>query len=300
MNDGYPTLRMKDSGSSNDHLRLIHALDLSTKSVLAFMSVLRRSGMQRSSRVDYDAIAELYDSTPHREKSADPELIEFLAGCGPAASLTLLDIACGTGNQQIANRALAPDARFVGLDGSLGMLRQAQRKMPDIAWVYGNGAALPFASGSFDFVSCQYAFHHFLDKAGMLREALRVLRRGGRFALYNMCPQESDDWLYYAYFPEAKTRDFADFWPPNAIVSEMSATGFAGVEVQRRHVYRERELAELLSAMRFRERNSQLLSLSDAAYAAGLRRIERDFDDPQTPKMRVEHLCFVTVRGDRR
>ena len=52
--------------------------------------------------------------------------------------------------------------------------------------------------------------------------------------------------------------------------------------------------------MRFRERNSQLLSLSDAAYGAGLRRIERDLDDPQTPKMRAEHLCVVTVRGDRR
>jgi ubiquinone/menaquinone biosynthesis C-methylase UbiE len=188
--------------------------------------------MKRSSRVDYDAIAELYDCTPHREKSVDPELMAFLAGCGPAASLTLLDIACGTGNQQIANRGRAPDARFVGLDGSLGMLRQARRKMPDIAWVHGDSAALPFPSGSFDFVSCQYAFHHFRDKTGMLREAFRVLRRGGRFALYNMCPQESDDWLYYAYFPEAKTRDFADFWPPDAIVSEMSATGFAGVEVQ--------------------------------------------------------------------
>ena len=87
--------------------------------------------MQRSSRVDYDAIAELYDSTPHREKSADPELIAFLAGRRPAASLTLLDI----------------------------------------AWVHGDSAALPFASGSLDFVSCQYAFHHFRDKAGMLREA---------------------------------------------------------------------------------------------------------------------------------
>jgi len=256
--------------------------------------------MQRSLRVDYDAIAELYDSTPHREKSADPELILFLAECAPAPNLTLLDIACGTGNQQIANRGLAPDARFVGLDGSLGMLRQARRKMPDIAWVHGDSAALLFAPGSFNFVSCQYAFHHFRDKAGMLREAFRVLRRGGRFALYNMCPQESDDWLYYAYFPEAKIRDFADFWPPDAIVSEMSTTGFAGVEVQRRHVHGERNLAELLSAVRFRERNSQLLSLSDAAYALGLRRIERDLDDQQTPKMRTEHLCFVTVRGDRR
>ena len=77
--------------------------------------------MQRSTRVNYDVIAERYDSTPHREKSADPEFIVFLAGCAPAASLTLLDIACGTGNQQIANRGLTPNAKFVGLDGSLGM-----------------------------------------------------------------------------------------------------------------------------------------------------------------------------------
>src|SRR5246127_1122533 len=107
------------------------------KPALASISVLRRSGMQRSSRVDYDAIAELYDSTSHREKSADPDLIAFLAGCGPTATLTMLDIACGTGNQQIANRGLTPNAKFVGLDGSLGMLRRARRKMPDIAWVHG-------------------------------------------------------------------------------------------------------------------------------------------------------------------
>jgi len=256
--------------------------------------------MQRSSRVDYDAIAELYDSTPHREKSADSELIAFLAGCGPTASLTLLDIACGTGNQQIANRNVAPNARFVGLDGSLGMLRQARRKMPDIRWVHGDCAALPFISDSFDFISCQYAFHHFRDKAGMLREVVRVLRHGGRFALYNMCPQESEDWLYYTYFPEAKTRDLADFWPPGGIVSQMAETGFTGVGVERRHLHFEHDLAELLAGVRHRERNSQLLSLPDAAYRAGLRRIERDIDDPQTPKVRADHLCFITVRGDRR
>jgi hypothetical protein len=41
--------------------------------------------MQRSSRVDYDAIGELYDSTPHRKKSADPELIAFLGARGSSA-----------------------------------------------------------------------------------------------------------------------------------------------------------------------------------------------------------------------
>src|SRR5262249_15021178 len=199
-----------------------------------------------------------------------------------------------------ANRGLAPTAKFVGLDGSLGMLRQARRKRSDIAWVNGDSAALPFASSSFDFVSCQYAFHHFRDKAGMLSEAFRVLQRRRRLVLYSMCPQESDDWLYSAYFPEGMPRDFADFWRPDAIVSEMTAIGFAGVEVVRRHIHRGRELAELLSAIRFRERNSQLLSLSDAAYEAGLRRLERDLDNPQTHKVRSDHLCFVTVRGDRR
>jgi ubiquinone/menaquinone biosynthesis C-methylase UbiE len=256
--------------------------------------------MQLSSRVDYDAIAELYDSTPHRAKSVDPELEAFLAGRGQAGNLTLLDIACGTGNQQIANRGLAPDARFVGLDGAHGMLRQARRKLPDIAWVHGDSAALPFASSTFDFISCQYAFHHFGNKIGMLRDAFRVLRHGGQLALYNMCPQEAEDWLYYAYFPEAKTRDLADFWTPDAIASEMAATGFTGVTAERHHLHFEHDLAELLAAARHREENSQLLSLSDAAYEAGLRRIERDIENSQTPQVRADHLCFVTVRGDRR
>jgi ubiquinone/menaquinone biosynthesis C-methylase UbiE len=254
--------------------------------------------MQLSSRIDYDAIAELYDSTPHREKSVDPELEVFLAARGQAGNLTLLDIACGTGSQQIANRGLAPDAKFVGLDGSLRMLRQARRKMPDIAWVHGDSAALPFASNTFDFISCQYAFHHFGDKVGMLREAFRVLRHGGRLALYNLCPQEAEDWLYYAYFPEAKARDLADFWPPDTIASEMAAIGFTLVNVERRHLHFEHDLAELLAAARHREANSQLLSLSDAAYDAGLRRIERDIGDPRRPQIRDDHLCFATVRGN--
>jgi hypothetical protein len=164
--------------------------------------------------------------------------------------------------------------------------------------VHGDSAALPFASGSFDFVSCQYAFHHFHDKAGSCERPFACCgaAAGSRSTI---CVRRNPNWLYYAYLPEAKTLDLGDFWPLDGIVSEMSATGYAGVEVARQHVHRERDLKELLSALRFRERNSQLLSLSDAAHKAGLRRIERDIDDPQTPKARADHLCFITVRGDR-
>ena|SRR5437867_2348021 len=60
-----------------------------------------------------------------------------------------------------------------------------------------------------------------------------------------MCPHDSLDWLYYDYFPEALTRDLADFWPPEAIVAEMTAAGFADVELDRDHRRNERNLSRL-------------------------------------------------------
>ena len=88
-----------------------------------------------------------------------------------------------------------------------------------------------------------------LEKSMPVSRTSEPVRHAGRFTLYNMCLQVSDDWLYCAYFPEAKSRDFADLWPPDAIVSEMTSTGFTGVEAERRHVHRERDLAELWSVV---------------------------------------------------
>lgn len=253
-----------------------------------------------SSRVNYDAIAETYDRSPHRKKSPDPELIAFIAERRPPETLALLDIACGTGNQLVANRTVAPDAFVAGVDGSLGMLRQARRKAPGIAWVHGDSAALPFATDSFDFASCQYAFHHFRDQAGMLREALRALRGGGRLAIYNLSPHDMPGFIYYRYFPEAQERDLADFWPPEQIATEMRSVGFAEVTLKREHIRFDHDLADFLETARRRENNSQLLTLSDPVYAAGLRAIERDLLDAAVPNARPDHLCFVTIRGDKR
>jgi ubiquinone/menaquinone biosynthesis C-methylase UbiE len=255
--------------------------------------------MQRSPRVDYDSIADWYDSQPYREKSVDPALAAFIAGCAPADTLSLLDIACGTGSQLIANRAIAPHARMVGIDGSFGMLRRARCKSRHIAWVQADGAALPFQPESFDFVSCQYAFHHLHDKAEMLRGAWRVLRSGGRLTIYNLCPRECEDWLYYRYFPEALARDLADFWPTDAIVAAMETAGFASVLIEHQHLRFEHDLAALLDGVRRRDTNSQLMAISDAAYRDGLRRIERDLGAAGARRGRADHLCFATVRGDK-
>jgi ubiquinone/menaquinone biosynthesis C-methylase UbiE len=135
-----------------------------------------------SRRADYDAIAPLYDSGPTRSKVADPELLAFIEHRASSDALSLLDIGCGTGNQLVANSIAVPDVTMVGVDRSLGMLRQAWPKSPNICWVRADAAALPFLALSFDFVSCQFAFHHVQAKAGMLRETFRVLRPRGRFA----------------------------------------------------------------------------------------------------------------------
>jgi ubiquinone/menaquinone biosynthesis C-methylase UbiE len=252
-----------------------------------------------SPRADYDAIAPFYDSGPGRAKAVDPELLAFLENCASSDAPWLLDIACGTGNQLIANRAAVPDAGMVGVDQSSGMLRQAWRKSRDIAWVQADAAALPFPAASFDFISCQFALHHFQDKAGTLREAYRLLRPGGRFALRNLCPQESSDWLYYEYFPEAQRADLRDFWPPAAVVASMEAIGFATVSMDYEHLHFEQDLAQWIEIVRRRDTCSQLLAISDTAYEDGLRRLERELEQGTTPQRRADHLCLLTIRGDK-
>jgi ubiquinone/menaquinone biosynthesis C-methylase UbiE len=253
----------------------------------------------RSPRADYDAVAPLYDSQPGRAREIDPEFLAFLAQRAAAEPLSALDIGCGTGNQLVANRAAAPSARLVGVDRSAGMLRQARRKAPDIAWVRADAAQLPFPALSFDFLGCQFAFHHFRAKADMLREAFRVLRSGGRFVLRNLCPQESADWLCYRYFPEARIVDLQDFWPPEAVMAVMEGAGFTAVAADYEHLRRQQNLSEWIEIVRRRDTCSQLLAIPDAAYEAGVRGVERELADGNAPQLRADHLCLLTIRGDK-
>ena len=178
------------------------------------------------------------------------------------------------------------------------MLRQACRKAPGIAGVQADGALLPFPAASFDFVYCQFAFHHIEEKEAMLRAVFRVLRPGGRFVMRNMCPQQSGGWLYYEYFPEALLVDLQDFWPPEKVVAIMEAAGFTGAGAAYEHVHFEQDLRALLEIVRRRDTCSQLQAISDAAYQTGVERLERDIADPKAPRSRKNHLCLATIRGE--
>jgi SAM-dependent methyltransferase len=256
--------------------------------------------MTRSPRVDYDAIAHLYDGQPYRAKMSDPELSAFIAQSTATHTVSVLDIGCGTGNQLVADRTVVRGARLVGVDRSLGMLRQARAKTSDIDWVQADAALLPFRPDSFDLVTCQHVFHHVRDKAAMLHEALRVLRSGGRLVLHSLCPQESPDWLYYEYFPEAHAIDLTDFWSPESISACMETAGFVAVTEERQHLRYEQNLRDWLIVVQRRDTCSQLMAITDSAYAAGLRRLEQELADGSAPAVRTDHLCLVTIRAEKR
>lgn len=93
-------------------------------------------------------------------------------------SSLVLDIAAGTGDftRELERRGL----RAVATDLSFGMLR-AGAGVP--IRVQADAAALPFAAGSFDGVTCGYALRNFSDLSGALHEMGRVVRPGGRLAV---------------------------------------------------------------------------------------------------------------------
>lgn len=94
---------------------------------------------------------------------------------------TVLELAHGTGNLQLALRAAA--YRTVALDLSPAMGRIARRKLlaqrVPAPLVRGRGEALPFASGRFPAVISTFPTE-FIVEPDTLREIYRVLAPGGR------------------------------------------------------------------------------------------------------------------------
>ena len=102
-----------------------------------------------------------------------------LREAGLKTGMHVLDVACGPGLvTQGAFDVVGPSGVVIGLDPSVGMLREAQ-KSSCRTLVRGVGESLPFPDNHFDFLSMGYALRHVPDLKAAFAEYYRVLKPGG-------------------------------------------------------------------------------------------------------------------------
>lgn len=93
----------------------------------------------------------------------------------------VLDIAAGTGTS--SEPFADADIDVVPADFSLGMLREGNRRRPDLAFTAADALALPFADGVFDVVTMSFGLRNVADTSVALEEFHRVTKPGGRLVL---------------------------------------------------------------------------------------------------------------------
>jgi demethylmenaquinone methyltransferase / 2-methoxy-6-polyprenyl-1,4-benzoquinol methylase len=132
----------------------------------------------------YDVMNDLMSAGMHRAwKSA------MVAALAPSKTrpFKLLDVAGGTGDIAFRVLGTAPmgEATVLDINGSMlevGRDRAVKAKLDDrCTFVEANAEALPFPDAAFDAYTIAFGIRNVPDIPKALREARRVLKRGGRF-----------------------------------------------------------------------------------------------------------------------
>lgn len=126
--------------------------------------------------------------------------IQAVAGRRP---FRVLDVGCGTGLFASRIKAALPRAEVWGVDLVSEMLsRGAPRWLyhaGEVQPIQGDSERLPFASGSFDFVTCANSFHHYPRQERAVVEMHRVLRPGGRLLIIDGYRDGPWGWFIYDF-----------------------------------------------------------------------------------------------------
>ena len=100
----------------------------------------------------------------------------------------ILDICTGTGDMAVElHRFWEGQAEIVGIDFSREAIELARRKISDlnlaewISFIEGDATKMPFDDEEFDALTIGFGFRNIQDRAGALKEFLRVTKPGGIF-----------------------------------------------------------------------------------------------------------------------
>ena len=224
--------------------------------------------------VNYDRLAPVYHQR-YTLNALTGVAASLMALARDGDAQRILEVGCGTGRWLAELWPVAH--RVYGLDLSPGMLRQARQQDARFHLTCGRATRLPFPEAAFDLVFCVNALHHFDSPRVFISEARRLLRPGGALAVVGMDPHTGrDDWYLYHYFEGTLAADLGRFPSAGTILDWMIASGFDQVERRvAEHITRHFVGREVLGDYFLQKHStSQLVLLTDEAYAAGVRRIE--------------------------
>ncbi|MGO8688656.1 MAG: class I SAM-dependent methyltransferase [Thermoguttaceae bacterium] len=226
--------------------------------------------------IDYNQLATAY--AQHRR--VHPEALRRLAeGLRPTDKV--LEVGCGTGNYVLAIRQ-ASGCPCWGIDPSPEMLAQAAGRSGKVQFSCGKAETLDFPASQFDLVFSVDVIHHVDDRDQFFREAVRVLRPGGK-----VCTVTDSEWVIRhrqplaVYFPETVAADLARYPRIDDLRAGMQDAGFVAIdETMVELAYELRDLAP------FRARAFSCLRLISAgAFERGIARMERDAIDGPIPSV---------------
>jgi arsenite methyltransferase len=179
-------------------------------------------------------------------------------GCGnPTALLDLeegqvvLDLGSGGGiDVLLSARRVGPGGKVYGLDMADDMLELARRNqheagVENVEFLKGILEAVPLPDESVDVVISNCVINLTADKSAVFREAFRVLRPGGRFAVSDIVIRGDLD-PSIRHSVEAWIGCLAGALEEGAYRSGLEAVGFVDVEIQPTRVYSFDDARELL------------------------------------------------------
>jgi ubiquinone/menaquinone biosynthesis C-methylase UbiE len=154
----------------------------------------------------FTQLAEGYVTSPTHARGAELDLLVEMAE--PQTDWVVLDVATGGGHTALRFAPLV--ARVIATDITPRMLAEAesfirQQGIDNVDYEVADAEDLPFDDGSFELVTCRIAPHHFADSALFVREAARVLKRGGLLLVQDhLLPEERETARYVDAFEKVR------------------------------------------------------------------------------------------------